>query len=105
MAEDPATWPNESATWRTVDEPAWRARVYGLGWTARTNEAGKVIEYILAGPCPRCGHQMSVSAGIAGVLAPQELETVRCNCTDPPGHAGRPDGKTGCGQRGNIPIP
>jgi hypothetical protein len=104
VTEDISTWPNESATWRTDDHPEWRKRVYDLGWRERRNEKGKIVEYLLFGPCPRCGHQMNVSAGIAGVLpGGQRQETVRCNCTGE--HNGRPDGKTGCGQRGNVPIP
>ena len=104
MSEDSSTWPDEAATWRTTDEPEWRRRVYALGWRERTNDQGRVVEYLLSGPCPRCGHTMSVSAGIAGVLHGQPMETVRCNCTSAT-HDGRPDGRSGCGQRGNIPIP
>jgi hypothetical protein len=106
MTEDPSTWPNELAAWRTADEPEWRRQVYMLGWKARKNAAGAVVEYLLSGACPRCGHDLSVSAGVAGVLDSegQAVETVRCNCVSAT-HAGRPDGKTGCGQRGNIPIP
>lgn len=104
MSEDPSTWPNEQATWRTADEPEWRRRAHALGWRPRTDQLGNVMEYVLSGPCPRCGHQMSVSAGVAGVLDAVPMETVRCNCTETT-HAGRPESRTGCGQRGNIPIP
>jgi hypothetical protein len=104
MTEDPSTWPNELAAWRTADEPEWRRRVHALAWKERRNARGAVVEYQLRGACPRCGHEISVSAGVAGVLAPDvETETVRCNCVET--HAGRPEGKTGCGQRGIIPIP
>jgi hypothetical protein len=103
MTENPATWPDPAVPWRTADEPEWRKRVYSLGWMPRRNDGATVVEYILSGDCPRCGHPMAVSAGVAGVLNTALTETVRCNCDDP--HPGRPDGKNGCGQRGNIPIP
>jgi hypothetical protein len=107
VAEDPSSWPNPECLWNTADFEPWRLGVSALGWQARADAEGKTLDRVLSGACPRCGHAMTTTVGLAGVLKHEEpgteYETVRCNCEEP--HQYRPDGKRGCGQRGNVAAP
>src|SRR5690348_9432788 len=106
MAIDPnEKWPDPNCAWNRSDSPRWREAVYALTWQPRLGSDNKILDYVLAGDCPRCGHPMNSTAGVAGVLKEGiRLETVRCNCEENT-HSARPDGEQGCGQRGNIPLP
>lgn len=60
--------------------------------------------YDLAGACPRCSHSMDQEIEF-GVIVGFEIPTynIDCNCTKD--HAGRSDGKSGCGWGGWIGVP
>ncbi len=93
-------------------DSAWEQEVASWKWT-RVN----LIEWRKQGNCPRCGHPISISAGVAiksfglrsGDVAaklrsmgmPESID-VRCNCSvaHPPKVAA-----SGCGQVGRIPFP
>ncbi|GGX04972.1 hypothetical protein GCM10010297_28160 [Streptomyces malachitofuscus] len=64
---------------------------------------------LLEGPCPRCRGAMSVHlvedivrGGGPTTATAEPYHTLRCGCRS--AHAGRPDGRTGCGAYWNIVV-
>jgi hypothetical protein len=64
-------------------------------------------EWVLQGPCPRCGHEIS-KAIPEDVWIAEDLRAgpvtlvVACNCSHV--HPGRPEGRTGCGLYGGLLV-
>ena len=68
-----------------------------------------VRKLLLSGPCPRCGHPISldltdrIGVGLAAASSKPIQVIVKCKCGMP--HPGAPDGQPlGCGAQGVVSI-
>jgi hypothetical protein len=80
-------------------------------WAQRVSETLSLAErgddYLLHGRCPRCDDEMFKLLRIDEIVQDTvrgipERVVVICNCTQD--HAGRPEGKSGCGAYGALLI-
>jgi hypothetical protein len=95
--------------WEDVSPADWIATVDAWPWTRRDTD-----EWFKSGPCPRCGHNMTVRSE-GGVLAglryvivdgAEDKVTAFCNTCSHTGHPETPSIRArGCGARGQIGPP
>jgi len=84
-----------------VTPNGWAAALDAWPWSWLKDDQGHPIGAEKRGPCPNCGHGMSVSLGITeGITDLPSHTDVSCNCAVK--HA---EGQTGCGAHGEIGVP
>lgn len=101
-------WPDPNAPWvgRGYEE-RWRTDVANADWVKRA--AGGYVDWVKFLPCPRCGHNMSVTVGPGAYRdakpgSPADQVVASCDCAE--AHQGRPEKRPGgCGYMAHIPRP
>ena len=101
--EDDVVGEDAQARWQHAFEDALRTGMLKLEPTSSTRIR------TLRGACPRCGHVLkgidiygSMITGVTTADNRAAITNVVCNCEK--AHAGRPEGKTGCGWAPNLTV-
>ena len=92
--------PKNDVPFDSTRNPLWAQTVNGWVWRRRDEDTRSKV-----GPCPRCGHEMSVvtqSVFHLRMATPLGAEKVYAACNCGAKHEDAPEGQSGCGANGLI---
>ena len=114
VASSPHSGEGEGCSYSEATYEAWTKEVLQQAvkkWVPK-KQNDQVIEYVLAGPCPRCLHGDGISETVPAettwdyVIAFEpgkaKPKAIKCRCSAK--HDGQPDKMRGCGQWGYVDL-